>query len=191
MICPNCYARIKRGETKCRKCGFDTKQVKTGSNNLYKQAGKLGRLDEVMLTSAVPNDISKKKMLLLSIFAGYTGAHQFYVGKNKLGAYYLVCFILFFFELIVLSPLGLENKAIVLLSSMIRFASGIALFMWVTDIAKISTNTFKYPILLEEKQEPDYKKARNFAPDDDSGKNESEEVEQINESDIKIEDKKE
>jgi len=188
MICPNCYTRIKRGEKKCRKCGFDPKEVKTGSNQLYKQAGKLGRLDEVMFTSAVPNDISKKKMLLLSIFAGYTGAHQFYVGRNKLGAYYLICFILFFFELIVLAPLGLENKAIVLLSSMIRFASGIALLMWVADIAKVATNTFKYPILLEEKDEkPDYKVKKEFTKET---KTQNSEVEEIQEKDIQIQDKK-
>lgn len=93
-----------------------------------------------------PDFIKKSKLLLLAIFLGWTGAHNFYAKNKKKGIVSLVTLIIWvgvyilgnyvpFFASIRLSISG--------------FAGFINIFMWITDIISIITNKYKYRIQKE------------------------------------------
>ncbi|MDR1901549.1 MAG: TM2 domain-containing protein [Treponema sp.] len=103
--CSSCGAIIKKEAVICPKCGVQQKNMDGD------------------------NDVSKKWLttLLLCIFLGTIGGHNFYVGKTKKGILMLVLLV----------------AGIVFAAAIVGFA-GIALVfvLWVVDLIKILSGTF-------------------------------------------------
>ncbi len=93
-----------------------------------------------------PSFIKKSKLLLLAIFLGWIGAHNFYAKNKKKGWVSVVCFVLFlfFFEMYD------NNTAI---SSVSLFFGGLAGFIfvviWIYDVINIIFNRFKYRLQID------------------------------------------
>lgn len=89
-----------------------------------------------------PDFISKTKLLLLSIFLGWCGVHNFYAKNKKKG------FVQLTFLLISILGLALNDvpffKAIELW--IIGFTGFVVLVIWISDIVNIIFNRFEYRI---------------------------------------------
>ncbi|MBQ7453004.1 MAG: TM2 domain-containing protein [Clostridia bacterium] len=92
-----------------------------------------------------PSYISKTKMILLCLFLGWFGAHNYYAKNYRRGIFVSICSV-------VALTLGalLMDKIIVgeILVSLCEFVTGglgfIFLFMWVWDLIEIIFNRYKY-----------------------------------------------
>jgi len=88
-----------------------------------------------------PEFVSKSKLLLLAIFFGWCGVHNFYVKNNKKGWVGLICLILWF------GIVGLAPSVPFFASIQISIGGGtgfVVLIMWLADIINIICNNFKY-----------------------------------------------
>ncbi|MGN1208476.1 MAG: NINE protein, partial [Christensenellales bacterium] len=90
MKCPKCYGRVEKQSGVCTKCGFETKNLIYASNKKAKELKRSGDGDLVIESSVLPNDVSKKRLLMMCGFLGLFGAHYFYVGKFVRGLTNLV-----------------------------------------------------------------------------------------------------
>lgn len=92
----------------------------------------------------IPYGISRKKMLLLCIFFGWFGAHDFYAKNNKRG------WTVLSFNVVVALVINIP----VLYKLMGIFVGGglgfVLVVMWLTDLYGIITNHYKYRISKEE-----------------------------------------
>lgn len=88
-----------------------------------------------------PEYIKKSKLILLCIFLGWMGAHNFYAKNYKKGFTSLIC-ILISTLVLYLSNSVAFFKAIEI--SVGGFAGFIVMFIWINDIVNIAFNTFKY-----------------------------------------------
>lgn len=94
-----------------------------------------------------PDFIKKWKLLLLAIFFGWIGAHNFYAKNKKKGWVSIIFFI------ISVGVIGLGTKYLFFASistSVGGFAGFVVMFIWITDIISIIFNSFKYRIQKEE-----------------------------------------
>jgi len=94
-----------------------------------------------------PDFIKKWKLLLLAIFFGWCGAHNFYAKNKKKG------WVSIIFMAISVTVIGLGTKYWFFASistSIGGFAGFIVMFIWITDIISIIFNSFKYRIQKEE-----------------------------------------
>lgn len=88
-----------------------------------------------------PEYIKKSKLMLLCVFLGWMGAHNFYAKNYKKGFTSLIC-ILISTVVLYLSGSVAFFKAIEV--SVGGFAGFIVMFIWINDIVNIAFNTFKY-----------------------------------------------
>lgn len=92
----------------------------------------------------IPYGISKTKMILLSIFFGWFGGHDFYAKNNKRG---WTAFSFFVVAMIVINVPVLYDIMGVFVGGGLGF---LMLVMWFGDIFRIATNHYKYRISKEE-----------------------------------------
>lgn len=93
-----------------------------------------------------PGFISKTKLLLLAIFFGWTGAHNFYAKNKKKGWVSLVSLILW----VGVFYLGTVSKFFASIRLSVSGGAGfICLMIWLSDIINIIFNNFKYRIQKE------------------------------------------
>lgn len=86
-----------------------------------------------------PEQFSKTKLILLSLFLGWTGAHNFYARNYRKGAFMLFCTILGSF--VALAPYGFLDYIRVSIGGGLLF---VMLIMWMLDIINIITGTFSF-----------------------------------------------
>ncbi len=93
-----------------------------------------------------PSFINKTKLLLLAIFFGWTGAHNFYAKNKKKGWVSLISLIIW----IGVFYLGTINKFFASIRLSVSGCAGfICLMIWFSDIINIIFNNFKYRIQKE------------------------------------------
>ena len=93
-----------------------------------------------------PSFISKTKLLLLAIFLGWTGAHNFYA-KNKRKGWVSVIALIFWVGVIYLGTINTFFASIQI--SIGGFAGFINVWIWFGDIINIIFNSFKYRIQID------------------------------------------
>lgn len=151
MRCPVCGSKMVDGRV-CQYCNITSQQVLSASNEAAKKAFKNGDRQEVCYTTKLPNDVNKKKLVLLTVFLGWFGAGNFYVGK-KIKGY----FCAFSISLTFISGLFYElTKRDVLggaefyygIFSFFTFFLMINILMWFTDILNLMFNNYKVPVIL-------------------------------------------
>lgn len=93
-----------------------------------------------------PSFISKSKLLILAIFFGYTGAHNFYA-KNKRKGFVSLITLLIWVSIPLLAKYVAFFKAIEI--SVAGLAGLIDLVIWITDVVNIIFNKFKYRLQID------------------------------------------
>ena len=100
-------------------------------------------------TYILPTDVSKKKLILLSIFLGLFGAHYFYIGKMFRGLIYLV-FTIFMLVFSTLKFLNIRGGVLEYVEFFVAFGFVVILICTILDIINIIRNKFKVPVYVEE-----------------------------------------
>ena len=151
MLCPKCYGKIDKNTNSCKQCGFKM-QVMDGASN--KEAKKIKRTiykDDIMYTTDVPFDVSKKKLLLFAIFLGMFGVHDFYVGKLWQGLYKCLSISITLTTSIIIWATGTISQNIFqIIFEFSTVFQGINVILWVNDILRISIKKYKIPVYKEE-----------------------------------------
>ena len=153
MECPVCGAKMVDDKI-CKYCGTTNAQVLGASNLKAKQALKQGNKQDVCYSKTMPSDVDKKKLMLLTVFLGYAGAGNFYVGKTVKAWVNLVSFVLGLTISIFLFigdklNWGVEVWLQLALDFVCIFAA-ISLMMWFFDIVALLFKRYKVPVVLGE-----------------------------------------
>lgn len=150
MLCPKCYGKINTKEQRCRYCGFYLNELDDASNKEAKKIKKTIYRDDILYTTKIPYDVSKKKLLLLAIFLGLFGAHDFYVGKIWQGIYQCIsCTVAIILTTILIIMNTIFDNIVQSIFECWLYLQGIAVIIWVWDIFKISFERFKIPVYKE------------------------------------------
>jgi len=85
--CPYCRAVIPKFTSTCVQCGITKEQIANGSNKEAKRLmwGKDKGKGKVLRIKRRPDDVPVVKFLLLLVFFGMFGAHNFVVGRRVRG----------------------------------------------------------------------------------------------------------
>ena len=150
MLCPKCYGKINKGQTRCQYCGFDTKIINGASNKQAKKIKHTIYKDDILYTTQIPADVSKKKLMMFSIFLGLLGVHNFYVGKFWQGLYMcLTTSITFVLSMIVSTIINSNNIFYIAFQFVLGF-QGVTVIMWVVQMIKIFLERFKIPVYKDD-----------------------------------------
>ena len=157
MHCPKCYGGVDKRKQICKHCGFKLKSMEGATHKAVKQAKKDGFGMDVLYTDKLPEDVSKKKLLLLCIFLGLFGGHSFYAGKVFKAIYSLVVAVLMFTYSTVIATFNLSITALGTVSpifvwvfSFLLLFMGINIFLFIFDLIAIITNKYKVSVYKDE-----------------------------------------
>ena len=89
-----------------------------------------------------PNFVKKSKLLLLSIFLGWSGAHNFYAKNTRRGWVSVISLIFWIGVTWLSTKFSFIERTISI--SVGGFAGFINMYMWLSDIISISTNQYRY-----------------------------------------------
>lgn len=150
LKCPVCGCKMKTGI--CPYCHVTDRQVTEASNQDAKTAIKAGKREYIHYTNTLPSDVSRKKLFWYSLFLGWAGAENFYVGKYVKAWYCLIVSVLMtiasvFFTISNLCHWVTAN-AFYMMIELLAIPMIVVLFFWFTDILGVITKSFKVPILL-------------------------------------------
>ena len=146
MICPKCGNKIPQDSATCSYCKLRVDSIITASNEEAKRAIKFKQKDRVLMSTYIPKDVSKTKLLLLCIFLGWTGAHCFYVGRMVKASIMLVSMILSIVFVCIPETWILHAYLSGVVAGIFGF---ICVFNWWFDILLICFNKFKIPVVLK------------------------------------------
>lgn len=161
MRCPNCGAKIRKGNDRCLKCGTKLEQIEGASHKKVSTARKEYQPELVVYTTVFPVDLSYKHTLIYSIFFGWFGGHLYFVKRYFKAIMMSVMSVIF---LICGFPIGvfLKTGDAGIFNPLVSFLmtgdiyiipcvlGAIGVIMWVVDIIKIITRTFPVPVVLAE-----------------------------------------
>ena len=152
MRCPICDAKLESGQI-CKYCKVTREEIENASNKKVKEYKKTDRSDLIYFTNVIPKDVSRLKLIILTIVLGLFGANHFYVKRTKRGLFSLITFI----NCLLFLPIQLTlnfRKIIVLelIYELIYFSMAIVVILWVFDIVAVLIRTFKVPVVLGKKE---------------------------------------
>jgi len=145
--CPRCNAKMPIELITCPGCQLNFQKFDSATNKEAKEAMKAGEKERVLMKKGRPSDIKFTPLLLLTIFLGFTGAHYYYVGRYKMGAFFTIFFAVGIVNAILnallkTSPTGELYEIFTLLV----LIWGLVIFLWIIDIAKVCLNKFRIPV---------------------------------------------
>ena len=147
MLCPKCYGKIDKNQQRCIYCGFYMNELKNATNKEAKRIKKTIYKDDILYTTKIPSDVSKKKLILFSIFLGLFGVHDFYVGKFWQGLFFCITTsVTLILSTILMLMNTIYQNTIQTIFEFWTIAQGLAIIFWVWDIFKISFERFKIPV---------------------------------------------
>lgn len=133
VVCPNCRLNFQKFES--------------ATNKEAKEAISSNEKDRVLMRVGVPSDVNRIKLILITIFLGFTGAHYYYVGRYKMGAFFSIFFAVGIVNAILTTLLTEKPTGnIYQLFIMMVMIWGVVLMLWIIDIAKVCVNRFKVPV---------------------------------------------
>lgn len=150
MRCPICNCKMKH-KSVCPYCKITGEQVTGASNQLAKLALRSGNKEKVVYSTTMPYDVNYTRLLLLTIFTGFLGVHNYYVGRDKKGLFCSIASALCLVFFIIDFAFGTTKYFIFDLFYEISFAvMTVVVLMWMYDILKLSFRQFKMPVIIPE-----------------------------------------
>lgn len=145
--CPRCNAKIPVEIVVCPSCGLNFQKFDTATNSEAKEAIKLGEKDRVLMRKGRPNDVKFIPLLLITIFLGFSGAHYYYVGRYKMGAFFTIFFAVGIVNAIINTILkSTPTGELYQIFTLLVLVWGLVIALWIIDIAKVCLNKFKIPV---------------------------------------------
>lgn len=148
--CPRCDMKMPVQAKICPGCGLNYDKFDMATNRAGKLAVKEGRKDDIVMRKGCPADVNKTKLLLITIFLGFTGAHNYYVGRYGRGIFFTV-FFLFGLANAVLTTIfktaitGMFYEVLTILA----LIWGAVLLTWMFDIVNVVFNKYRIPVSLD------------------------------------------
>ena len=143
--CPRCEKKVPKEIAICPICMLNFQKFDSATNAQAKQAMQEGEIERVLMRKGCPCDISKWKLILITIFLGFIGAHYYYVGRNKMGIFFTCFFFVGLANAIVNQFTSLKGDFVEILYLM-ALIWGVVLVLWIVDICKVIFNHFKIPV---------------------------------------------
>ncbi len=150
--CPRCETKMPAPMRVCPNCQLNFNKFEEATNLEGKRALAMGEKDRVIYRKGCPKDVSKIKLLLLTIFLGFVGVHHYYVGKKWWGLFYTFFFVVGVVNAIIgvvfkVTPTGDLWQ----LFTLLVMVWGVVLVMWLFDILNVIFNKYRIPVSLERK----------------------------------------
>lgn len=147
--CPRCDMKVPKAVVVCPKCQLNYNKFDSATNEEARKALASGDKDRVLMRKGCPNDIKKWKLILITIFLGFMGAHYYYVGRNAKGSFYTVFFVIGVLNAIItqipnFTPSGDAWEVFTLLV----LIWGLVIVLWIIDMTQVIFNRFKIPVSL-------------------------------------------
>lgn len=155
MRCPQCGCSMEKTNN-CPYCDISKEQVYFASNKKAKELLKKKQKDKVCYSSVKPRDVDRIKFLMLTLFLGFVGAGNFYVGRRGKG---LFCCLSTVIALVVYFVKTLfENKGytvglVNIIAEVAVVCATITVLFWVVDLLSILLNIYKYPVVVPDREE--------------------------------------
>ena len=147
VVCPRCGLKSLSSQETCPDCGLVFSRLAIATNKDAKR--KIWRHDRdfIIMSNKLPNDVSRTKLLLMTILTGFFGGHCFYIGRYWRGALLLL-------NAIMLIMCGVFNSAIVAINNgslitILGTLGGLIMLIWIADIIWVATRRFKVPIAID------------------------------------------
>jgi len=145
--CPRCKEKMPIEIVVCPNCQLNFQKFESATNAEAKVAIKQGENNKVLMRNSRPNDVSFVKLFLITIFLGFTGAHYYYVGRYKMGAFFSIFFAVGIINGILTALLDATPKGdLFQIFTLLVLVWGFVLMLWIIDIAKVCLNKFKIPV---------------------------------------------
>ena len=145
--CPRCNTKVPVELVSCPSCQLNFQKFETATNAQAKQAIKEGEKEKVLMRKGRPTDVKFVPLLLLTIFLGFTGAHYYYVGRYKMGAFFSIFFGVGIINAILNALLDSTlTGELYQVFTLLVLVWGFVIFLWIIDIARVSFNKFKIPV---------------------------------------------
>ncbi|MBQ8615715.1 MAG: hypothetical protein IJ415_04040 [Clostridia bacterium] len=145
--CPRCNTKMPVEIVSCPSCQLNFQKFETATNAEAKQAIREGEKDRVLMRKGRPSDVSAVKLILITIFLGFTGAHYYYVGRYKMGAFFSIFFAVGIVNAILNSLLDATPTGdLYQVFTLLVLVWGVVIALWIIDVAKVCFNKFKIPV---------------------------------------------
>lgn len=142
--CPRCGNRVLSSQTKCEECGLLFSRLEFTSNKAAKKKLRKFDRDFIIYTTQFPKDVSRIKLILLSLFVGLFGGHYFYVGKYFKGVLMILGMIYTF-----LCTLFNNYLADAMETQFLFVPIGIYAVGWIVSVVLILSGKFKVPVIVD------------------------------------------
>lgn len=145
--CPRCKTKMPNEMMICPSCQLNFNKFESATNAEAKTAMRKGEKDNVLMRKGLPSDVSRIKLLIITIFLGFTGAHYYYVGRNKMGLFFSIfCGIGLVNSIITTMLDETPSGDLYQIFSLLTLVWGMVGIIWIVDIAKVCLNKFKVPV---------------------------------------------
>ncbi len=145
--CPRCNHKMPIEIVVCPNCQLNFNKFESATNSEAKEAIRMGEGERVVMRKGRPIDVKFVPLLLITILLGFTGAHYYYVGRYKMGAFYSIFCAVGFVNAIITTLLDVTPKGdLYQIFTLLVLIWGIVIMLWIVDIAKVCLNKFKIPV---------------------------------------------
>mgnify|MGYP005776289561 CR=1 FL=1 len=147
--CPRCHEKCFAHEKACHECGLVFERLNYTSNKTAKKLILKGNRKDTIKTSDWPYDAKKSTALLLCGFLGFSGAHNFYLGRFVKGAVSLFG-ILLSVIMVILNDQIYGTTTWDVLRFIVLIPGCCVLIFWVSDFLSILFERYKIPVAIDE-----------------------------------------
>ena len=145
--CPRCGLKMIDSVPECSDCGLVFDRLKLATNKDAKRKIKRGDRDFIIKTTKLPSDVKYWKLLLITIFAGLTGAHNYHVGRYLRGSIFSLLFTLTMLCVVFNSYIMAYYSAWMELIGAVLI--GPFALVWIFDIIFVGIKRFKVPVAID------------------------------------------
>lgn len=147
VTCPRCGLKMTAGTPTCEECGLVFERLSFATNKDAKRKIRRGDRDYIIRTTHLPSDVKYWKLLLMVIFTGLFGGHNYYVGRYLRGAIFSIIFALVLVCVIFNSYIiAYYEQWMELIGAIVIGPFGL---VWLWDIAMVGLKRFKVPIAID------------------------------------------
>lgn len=143
--CERCGKVCLQSQKVCDECGLVFARLDEATNGEARKQF-FSKDKSIVMTSKLPNDVKKWKLLLFCGFLGIFGVHNIYVGRFYRGFYMLFFGLLSFVYVSINNPS--ENILNFMSSWPVVVCVAILSIFWVTDFIQVIFNRYKVPVAL-------------------------------------------
>lgn len=148
--CPRCKTKCMLRSKKCHECGLVFERLNYTSNKTAKRNILKGRRSEVLMVTDFPYDAKKSTALILCGLLGFSGAHNFYLGRFWKASFVLLGLLLSL-TTVLLTEYGLYDTTLYTVIRYFAILPGASvLIFWIWDFIGIFLERYKIPVSIDE-----------------------------------------